>query len=612
MGVVGYFNIWNRWAYDNHPDWRMLKANGRFSVWDLPDTVPTRFRVCCMNSDAFREYVRAQVADLAGRYDLEGLWIDMIGWNGTVCYCHNCREKYFRETGHELPDTIDWSSPEWARFVTARERWFLEFQQMVDTAARSARPGLTVTFQCGSWTQGWGSGCTPELFAIGDFLAGDFYGDAIEQSVICKALAAYTRNKPIEFMTSRCANLYYHTTTKSYRELRMAACSAFAHNASFTFIDAIDPVGTISDRFYETMGRLYVEVERIKDHLHPDASPVTDVGLYTNMLSAFDPSLDRRSMLDAPSTVSPLPPLMNLGGILLKAHIPFEILTPSNLERFPNVQLIVLPQIRAMEAKEVNALRAFVAEGGALLVTGSTGLWDGQKAVLKDSAVSDLTGVHVSGPFTPEDLTYMAPTPRGQALMPENDDRYPMQVASGQWEVTADKDVEVLARMVLPISSSKEAFVFGSAISNPPGRPTTVPSITVRTCGKGRVLFVNAPLENEKNNAQKAVLLNLVRFLLARPLKIVTNAPSWVEVLSFHDEGKKVMQLFLVKTLHEWIDAVANDVDVDVEIPAGIRSVKDVRDVMQDSPVPFEVASGRLKVRIPRMDDFVMLSIQVA
>jgi hypothetical protein len=608
MDVVGYFNIWNRSEYDRHPEWRMQKANGRFSVWDLPDDVPTRYRVCCPNSEEFTRFVETQVSDLTRRYELDGIWIDMIGWNGTVCYCHNCRERYIRETGEELPETVDWKDPHWASFVRAREQWFVDFQNRVDRAVRSVKPQVSVTFQCGSWAQGWGSGCTPELFSIGDFLAGDFYGDAVEQSVICKTLAAYSRNRPIEFMTSRCANLFYHTTSKTYEELKRAACSAFAHNAAFTFIDAIDPVGTISDPFYRMMGRLDQEIGIVKDALLPDAIPLSDVGLYTNTLSAFDPSQDGKGIRETSSTCSPLTPLMDLGEILLKNHLPFEVVTPTNLEACRRLQLLVLPSVLSLSLKEMDAIRSFVQEGGSLLATGRTSLWNDKGDALPDFALADVLGVHLVGPATDEDITYMSPTAVGLPFLPDNDGIYPMQVGSPQLPLAVDKDCEIVALTVLPYSSSKEADRFGSCISNPPGIRTDQPCIVRRKYGHGTVIYVNAALEKEKIQAQRDVMLRLIRSLLVQPLKIRTNAPSWIEVQVYHDVASDVVQLSLVKTLHEWNEAVSFDVVVDFDVP---RPVVGVRDVLGRAEVPFVNGPGRVSVQLPRVDDFTMLVLEL-
>lgn len=608
MNVIGYFNMWSRWAYEKFPEWRMLNAEGYFTVWDFTRESPGRYRVCCLNSTGYQDYVRKQVSDVAASYNLDGMWIDMIGWNGTVCYCPNCRKRYLEETGREIPEIVDWDSPKWIDFVRARKRWFIDFQNMVNNAIREVKPEITVAFQCASWAIGWGSGCTEELLHIGDYLAGDFYGDAIEQSVICKALLALSRNKPIEFMTSRCANLCYHTTTKSEQELKRAANSAFAHNAAFVFIDAIDPVGTICDRLYAMMGRIYNELEPVRKALNPDAELLADIGVYSNMLSAFDTSMQGKHIKDSKTAVALLSGLKSIGDLMIRNHIPYHVITPSNLDDCKRIQVLILPNIKVLTWLETEQITEFVRDGGSLLVTGNTGTWDEQGTRLADFALSHLTGVHLKG-ITNEDITYMSPVGGGVPLMPENEGKYPMQVSHTQNIVEAEEDVEILASMVLPYSRSDEINRFGSAISNPPGIWTNHPSITRRKFGRGQVIYIAAPLENEENYAQKAVFTRLIKSLATRPFLIRTTAPAWLETLVYHDHDKNTIQVSLVKTVREWFEAEARDVHIEIEVP---KLARDILDIMTGDKILFSQSGNTVSFTLPWVSEFIMLSIDLA
>lgn len=607
INVIGYFNMWSRWAFENYPEWRMLNVEGYCAVWNYNRESPGRYRVCCLNSQGYRDYVCKQVIDLASGYELNGMWIDMIGWNGTVCYCHNCRKKYLEETGREIPEIVNWDNPEWVTFVRARERWFVDFQEMVRDAIHSVKPEISIAFQCASWTIGWGSGCTEELLQIGDYLAGDFYGNSIEQSIICKALTALSRNKPIEFMTSRCENLYYHTTTKSVQELKRAVSSAFAHNAAFVFIDAIDPVGTICDKFYSMMGEIYNEFKPIREVLNPDAELMADVGIYSNMLSAFDASVKDKHIKDTITTVNTLAPMKRIGELLIRSHIPYQIITPNNLDDCSSIQILILPNVRTLTKKEIDVIKKFVANGGSLIVTGDTGMWDENGNKLSDFALAKLTGVHFKE-ITNEDITYMTPVGKGISLMPENEGKYPMQVSHTQNIIEVENDVEILAELVLPYSRSDEIYKFSSAISNPPGIWTGKPSITLRKYGLGRVMYIAAPLENEENYTQKTVFTNLIKSLSTRSFIINTNAPEWIEVIAYYDCARNTIQLSLVKTMHEWFDATVYDVRVDLKVP---KTVCSIADITTGKSITFVQSGETLSIVLPEVSDFTMLLINM-
>ena len=54
-------------------------------------------------------------------------------------------------------------------------------------------------------------------------------------------------------MTGRCVpNLLAHTVTKTEDKLEQQILHTFAHHGAFLAIDAIDPVGTMDERFFMT------------------------------------------------------------------------------------------------------------------------------------------------------------------------------------------------------------------------------------------------------------------------------------------------------------------------------------------------------------------------
>ena len=87
-----------------------------------------------------------------------------------------------------------------------------------------------MTFQFSPVLHGWSYGQSPAIAAACDYTSGDFYGGRDQQSLGTKVLAAFSRNVPYEFMTSRCVDLHDHTSMKSEEEL-------FAH-VSMTLANA--------------------------------------------------------------------------------------------------------------------------------------------------------------------------------------------------------------------------------------------------------------------------------------------------------------------------------------------------------------------------------------
>ncbi len=131
--VIYYVMIFADWYWDNHPEARIVDANGDARKVIISSAGrPRRFSTTCPNEPGYREFVVAQIEEICAGYEFEGVWPDMTFWP-TVCYCASCRERYRREVGGEIPAVIDWTDPAWVRLPAQAPG--------VDGRVRAARDG---------------------------------------------------------------------------------------------------------------------------------------------------------------------------------------------------------------------------------------------------------------------------------------------------------------------------------------------------------------------------------------------------------------------------------------------------------------------------------------
>ena len=224
IGACGYYSvIYNNWAYLEHPQWRLRPADEAHD--QAASFSGGRYGICCPNNGEYRAFVRAQIDELVGGYAMDGLFVDMTFWP-RICVCDHCRDAYRREASAEIPQTIDWLSPDWCRFQSARERWMNDFAGEVTARAKTARPGISVYHNFATSMFNWTLGLSLETSRANDYLGADFYGDSLEQLVVSKMMNNLSANRPIEFGTSRCVNLNDHETNKSRDVIRMQTLAA--------------------------------------------------------------------------------------------------------------------------------------------------------------------------------------------------------------------------------------------------------------------------------------------------------------------------------------------------------------------------------------------------
>ena len=597
LNVNVYFNIWSRWAYDTHPEWRYRDAQGRGMYVESDGH---RYGMCCSNT-GYTGYVLQQVDDLVGNYDMDGFWVDMIGWFGGVCCCDGCKARYERESGQTFPEKMDWLDDHWRGFQKHREAWHAEFARKIRETALARKPEISVVFQSASWALGWSIGLSEELYDQSDYLAGDFYGDPVEQSFVCKYLESMTPHRPVEFMSSRCPTLLEHTTTKQKELLEAQAFSSIANNASFVFIDAMDPVGTTNPAPYRTMGGIFGETTAYEKYLGPQLRRQADAAVYVDIHSLASMK-DNGKPVGAPSAGAPVKGLLQAAGTLIGHNIPYDVATRRDLTRLSDFQALILPDAFLLDEAEAEAIRRFVAAGGNLYASKNASLALGGG----DFLLADVFGVNYEGE-TADNETYTAPAGDFTGLAPFTA-AHPMSHNDTQTLVRARPGAEVLATVTLPFTKPNDAYDYSSAISNPPGKPTAYPSLVRNRYGKGMCYYSAGTLEFMPHDAHGCVFAGLVRSMLGGGLTFETNAPRPVELTVYDDPEAKRLLVCALNFQRELPNIPVHDLNVSVNLRG--KAVKSVSLLPGNGRMEYVERQGFVEFKIERLETFAMVGVE--
>lgn len=594
-----YFNIWSRWAFDTHPEWRIILADGHNSLWKNGEEC-SRFGICCINSDGYKDYVKKQITQLVTDYPSKGLWIDMLGWFGMLCHCDACKEKFEKQTGLTIPQNPDWNSSEWTKFMRFREKSVTEFANMIIDTAKEINSEISVVFNCAAWQlDNLIAGIDESFLTTNEYLAGDFYGNSLAYSTICRVLNNLSRNKPIEFMTSRCVELEDHTTIKSKEELRNSVYASIAHNAAFVMIDAINPDGTMEKEVYKNLGEIKKEVEPLYEFWNPKAKMMSDVLFYTNLKSGFNPRgrnshyLNNKSMTGGHLGV--------LAKCMIKEHIPYDLIFKPNLEdAIKTNKTIILSDVFILDNEEVELFCEFVKNGGNLIVTGLTGMFDKEKGRRDNFALADIMGVNYKGE-TEYDFSYFNPV--ASHLFDGYSKSAPMVSYCSSAIVETD-GAQVMATLTLPCSHSLDAHVFSSAISNPPWDHTVYPAVTINKYGKGRVMYISSPFECDEKSAQQKVFANHVKYMMQQAPLFTTNAPTWMDVFLYDDGDGKYRVVFL-QAMEKYYECEVHNVEISIKINGITKAIS----AREGKEIPIKQTSAGIKINIKSIKDFEIIEL---
>ncbi len=517
MKAVGYYSlIYNTFEEDRHPEWRIISRPDGTSARQRGG----RYGLCCPNNPEYRQFVLAQIAEMAEYFEVDGMFYDMTFWPD-ICLCEHCRRRYFEETGREALPAPDWTDPEWLGFQQLRVNWMGEFARLVTDETKRLMPGCTVEHNyANAVADDSALCCSTELVNDAcDYTGGDLYGDLYNHSFTAKYYYGVTKNLPLEYMTCRCdRSLSVHTNSKTEEHLAVEVMLTAAHHGASFIIDAIDPAGTMDSRVYERVGRVFERQMPYEPYFRGEM--VREVGVCYSTTGRYN----TRGLKFTNKTCA-----VALTRTLIEENIPVGVIANTGLKELSGYRMVFAPHIAGLNREHREELAEYVKHGGVLYLSGAE---DPELlALLLDAR---LTG------YTEENAVYMAPTLEGQRYFGQFTADYPFP-SEMSLPILEVKDAEVLAYMTLPYTKPGEKR-FASIHSNPPGIRTRIPAMIVKDFGDGRVIWSACPIEKDDRRSHKSVIRALLDgFADPASLSVRSDAPRQVELTVFRDSGETLV-----------------------------------------------------------------------
>jgi hypothetical protein len=595
--VAYYSLIFDDWAYDQHPDWRVISP-------DYSDTVShERAGAICINSP-YAEHALACIRELVGGYDFESIFFDMTFWP-TICYCSHCVARYWKEQNVEPPRVVDWRDRNWRTFQRSRERWMREFALSVTQAVKQTR-SIQAYHQFGTFFAPWPVAVSLEQNDASDFAAGDFYGGAAQFSIVCKAYQSLTRQRPFEFMTSRTLNLNDFETTKPFEQLVLESMIPMIHSSACLLIDAIEPTGTLSPRTYEYLS----QINALHDAFEPflGGEMLADVAIYFDKNSMYDPDANGMTAAEASRNMwgGKLPhreAAVGAARCLREAHIPFGVVTNVSLHQLNQYRAVILPSVLEMTPEQAEIFLNFVRNGGCMYASGMSSLsvpGDGEERFLLD----DVLGVGYTGKIG-DRTTYLSPTSKAldDAIWPQEN----LCFNGPMVKALAASSAEVIATVTLPFVDPELGTAlnthFAQIWSDPPAPKQAAPQqgsdpgIVLHTFGKGKSVWVAAPLESRADAVSARILQLLLKKILEPPYKFEADADPAVEVTLFHQADRR---RFLVGMLNMQTQLPVTSVPATIRVQvAADQNVRAVTLLPEQKQIAFTRIGNYVSFHVP-------------
>ena len=475
--------ISNRVAYE-HPEWREVICDGSYAGW-TSNVTHAGFHKLCFNSP-YLAYLCELIAETVELFPgADGLFLDII--NQGPCCCRWCLDS-MAELG------LDAKKPE--DRATCAELSLEKYYRETTAAAQAQVATMPVFHNSGNIrrdkrdilkyfthleleslpTGGWGYDHFPLSAKYCAGLGLDYLG-----------------------MTGK-----FHTTWGEFggykhpNALRYECATMLALGAKCSVGDQPHPSGAMDESTYAIIGKAYAEVEE-KESWCVDARNVADIGLLS--CESVNGGQGRDQLADTGAC-----------RILLEEHFLFDVIDPCM--SFDGYKMLVLPDELRLGPELVAKLEAYLAQGGRLFLTGTSGVNENGDGFLFDIPAQ----CEGRSPYQPD---YVLPS---EALRPSFlTSPLVMYLPSQRIKVTGG---ESLGSVFDPYFNRD----FRHFCSHQHAPPKTEPSGYDVGVSQGAILYLAHPVFSIYGAmgavAYKEYAVKALRRLLAADATVQTNLPS--------------------------------------------------------------------------------------
>jgi hypothetical protein len=379
-----------------HPDWFARDAAGK--PYRADDAAPKY--VTCVNGPYYDEYLPGVLTEIIDRSHPEGFADN--SWSGltrdSICYCENCARKFRDKAGSALPVKHDWNDPVYRSWIDWNYARRSEIWEINNRATKAAGGADCLWFGMNSGSVSSQSRSFRDckfIFGRAEMVFLDHQArgaSGFEENADCgklvHSLLGWDKLAPESMAMYQSGRNNFRLASKPAVEARMWMIEGFA--------GGIQPWWHHIGAWHEDK-RMYATAEpemkwyAANEKYLIDRRPQATVGVVWSQRNTDFYGRDRAAELaDAP--------YRGFTGALMKARIPYVPVHVDNIERDgAELRVLVLPDIAVLSEAQCGAIRKFVGNGGALIATGVSSLYNEAGEARSDFGLADLFGAHFAG-----------------------------------------------------------------------------------------------------------------------------------------------------------------------------------------------------------------------
>ncbi|MGG1676662.1 alpha-amylase family protein [Neobacillus sp. NRS-1170] len=378
--------------YNAHPDWFVVKADGE------PVKAGGRY-ITCVNGAYYKEYIPQVLKEIIRTYQPDGFTDN--NWTGApykiVCHCENCKRKFKKDSGFDLPASTDWNDhiyQKWIKWSYAcrMENWDLFNQVTQDFGGPDClwlgMFNANAIMQANSFCDLKVVGERAKMIICDHQARRDNVG--FEQNGLNGHLLHGVAGWNI--VIPECTANYVLRGERVFRqgsnppeETRLWMIEGIAGGIS----PCLHHIGGVQEdrRQFDNAPPVMQWQEKNEAYLY-NRLPVANIGLVWSQENTEFYGRD-----DVEEKVSL--PWKGFVRALTRARIPFIPVHADHITRdAKHLDVLILPDLAAMTDSQCQAVRQFVESGGSLLFTGATATRDEWGNARDQFPLQSITGIN--------------------------------------------------------------------------------------------------------------------------------------------------------------------------------------------------------------------------
>ena len=333
----------------DHSDWLIRNLDETTDY--TRDFSEAGYHRMCYNTP-YLDKLLAEIDEVMTMYHPEGIFLDI----STVmpCTCSYCR-KSIVERGKDYRDP--------AAVLEQAEITFAEYTHRVEKIVHRHNPDCTIFHNAGHITRGRRDiAHANSHLELESLPTGGWGYDHFPMS------AAYVMNLGMEYlgMTGK-----FHTTWGEFggfkhpNALRYETGLSLAFGAKCSIGDQLHPNGKMNEKTYQLIGKAYEEVEA-KEPWCYDAENICDIAVLG----------EEACLTEAASRDTIHNGDIGANRVLLNGHYLYTFIDKE--VDFNKFKVLILPDTVRLNKELANRLNAYLEQGGKLLLSGESGLWENE------------------------------------------------------------------------------------------------------------------------------------------------------------------------------------------------------------------------------------------